>query len=419
MASELIIFVGSSKRVQTIKNPFTFEEREGLIEDALRDRFNAEDKASEWTQEYSPDVMDRVKILPLRDYMYNDGKWVSEVYAKATAAGAPSNHNTCLIGCFKDDSSYYLEMFPKWSFEQVPLLRGGLSSTEIRERMFESAWALGLSVRGFEFDLPGYEVSGFPMKDVLEHDPTLITKALDEARRDSERFTSDDERREIMAMRTLEPVADRMEDEDVYWLSALEDPFGFGGTMARSTRDSMSCWTLGIGNVQGAGTRTHLIQEHAHYRDYKEKWANAPYKPTFNTVDVIAVKSGCVLLVKRGMHPGKGLWALPGGFLNPDEKIREGALRELREETSLSGHHDDLEAAIEEMKVYDHPKRSLRGRTITFCHLMDLGYGQLPDVESGSDADHVEWVPLADVWQMEGQFFEDHMQMLHDMLSRY
>ena len=52
-----------------------------------------------------------------------------------------------------------------------------------------------------------------------------------------------------------------------------------------------------------------------------------------------------VLLVRRGGEPYKGQWAFPGGFLRIDESAKEGALRELREETALEP------AAIEQLGV--------------------------------------------------------------------
>ncbi|MCQ2392494.1 MAG: NUDIX domain-containing protein, partial [Kiritimatiellae bacterium] len=45
-----------------------------------------------------------------------------------------------------------------------------------------------------------------------------------------------------------------------------------------------------------------------------------------------------ILLIKRGEWPHKGLWALPGGFIRPNESVDEGARRELHEETSLEAH---------------------------------------------------------------------------------
>ena len=48
-------------------------------------------------------------------------------------------------------------------------------------------------------------------------------------------------------------------------------------------------------------------------------------------------KSLQVLLIERGTEPFKGRWALPSGFLNPDESAEEGAIRELTEETGHYG----------------------------------------------------------------------------------
>jgi ADP-ribose pyrophosphatase YjhB (NUDIX family) len=46
-------------------------------------------------------------------------------------------------------------------------------------------------------------------------------------------------------------------------------------------------------------------------------------------------KAGEVMLIKRGIEPGLGLWAQPGGFLEIDETVREAAVRETLEETGL------------------------------------------------------------------------------------
>src|SRR5690606_563779 len=62
-----------------------------------------------------------------------------------------------------------------------------------------------------------------------------------------------------------------------------------------------------------------LREEYAHIKEYKRSWSAAPYAPTFVTCDAVVIASGHVLVVKRGENPGKGLYALPGGFLNQNE----------------------------------------------------------------------------------------------------
>jgi 8-oxo-dGTP diphosphatase len=53
-------------------------------------------------------------------------------------------------------------------------------------------------------------------------------------------------------------------------------------------------------------------------------------------VGAVVIKDGKVLLVKRGIEPNKGFWAIPGGSLNLGETLQEGAEREIMEETGIT-----------------------------------------------------------------------------------
>ncbi|WP_265943857.1 bifunctional nicotinamide-nucleotide adenylyltransferase/Nudix hydroxylase [Dechloromonas sp. A34] len=156
-----------------------------------------------------------------------------------------------------------------------------------------------------------------------------------------------------------------------------------------------------------------LRGEHLAIEDNKRIWGSGP----FVTVDAVVTAADHVLLVERGQAPGKGLWALPGGFLEPRERVLQGAIRELREETGLALLDSTLEAALTEVAVFDHPDRSLRGRTITHAHRFELGQCRLPEVAGADDAALAKWVPVAELPAMEGLFFEDHFNILDHFLS--
>jgi bifunctional NMN adenylyltransferase/nudix hydrolase len=160
-----------------------------------------------------------------------------------------------------------------------------------------------------------------------------------------------------------------------------------------------------------------LEQEYEMVKRYKESWAAAPFPPTFMTVDTVVVQSGHILLVKRGDMPGKGQWALPGGFLNQDETMLDGAIRELREETRIKVPVPVLKGSIKSSKTFDAPNRSTRGRTITQAFFIDLGVGELPKVKTSrnpndinDDAEEAKWVPLSKIFQKD--LFEDHFHII-------
>lgn len=159
------------------------------------------------------------------------------------------------------------------------------------------------------------------------------------------------------------------------------------------------------------------LDEFHHVESYRAAWASAPYPPIFVTVDAVVAHSGHVLLVKRKAQPGRGLWALPGGFVDQNETLREAALRELREETRLKIPAAVLRGSLRGEAVFDHPDRSLRGRTITHAFYFDFPSGELPGVRGSDDAARARWIPVAEVQGIRESLFEDHFFILEHFLG--
>jgi bifunctional NMN adenylyltransferase/nudix hydrolase len=161
-----------------------------------------------------------------------------------------------------------------------------------------------------------------------------------------------------------------------------------------------------------------LVREYKFIKDYRARWAGTPYPPTFVTVDAVVIHSGHVLLVQRAGEPGRNLWALPGGFVDGAETLQTAVVRELREETSLQIADPLLKSALRNREVFDHPDRSLRGRTITHAFHFDFPAGELPAVRGGDDAGQARWVPISEAMEMDEQFYDDHFHILEHFLGR-
>ena len=160
-----------------------------------------------------------------------------------------------------------------------------------------------------------------------------------------------------------------------------------------------------------------LLEEAEFLADYPARWGHGP----FVTADAVVVQSGHVLLVQRGRAPGKGLLALPGGFVNPAERIRDAAIRELREETAISDGKGQIPPAMlasfiadARTRVFDAPNRSLRGRIITHAFLFRLPERRkLFSVKGGDDAAHAQWYRFGDL--SPDMLFEDHWAIIEEM----
>lgn len=112
-----------------------------------------------------------------------------------------------------------------------------------------------------------------------------------------------------------------------------------------------------------------------------------------------------VLLVKRGLEPYKGQWAFPGGFLKMDESAQEGALRELKEETTLGT------SAIRELGVFSTVDRDPRERVITIAYYALI---RPSEVIGGDDAEEAAWFPIVSLPKLAF----DHRQIFDAAIER-
>jgi bifunctional NMN adenylyltransferase/nudix hydrolase len=160
-----------------------------------------------------------------------------------------------------------------------------------------------------------------------------------------------------------------------------------------------------------------LLDEYRYIQEYKEAWSQAPYAPIFVTVDAVVICLDHILLVQRKHQPGKGLWALPGGFLEPEERVLDGIMRELDEETTLGCSSQVLRESLQKIQVFDYPDRSLRGRTITHAGYFKIEDDPLPEIQAADDAADTKWVKLETFWKMPEQMMDDHYQIVRTLIG--
>lgn len=192
-------------------------------------------------------------------------------------------------------------------------------------------------------------------------------------------------------------------------------PALFGGGdipegLPRATQHFLRTWWNGAEHQR-------LREEWAQLQREKKAWSVAPYPVVLVTVDAVVRAAGHVILIRRGRAPGKGLRALPGGFVDPEESVYDAAVRELVEETRFGLDAGRMRAAFRGVQVFDDPWRSQRGRVITHAHYFDLGDGALPAVQGGDDAADAAWVPIAELRGLEAQFMDDHFQILQHFIG--
>jgi 8-oxo-dGTP diphosphatase len=118
-----------------------------------------------------------------------------------------------------------------------------------------------------------------------------------------------------------------------------------------------------------------------------------------------------VLLINRSV-PTAGQLALPGGFVLPEEDLRDGALRELADETSV---RVDVRH-LEQLKTYGRPGRDPRGRAVSVAYLAVTP--DLPEPRAGTDAIGAGWHPVPRLLSRPGSLAFDHDAILADGVER-
>jgi bifunctional NMN adenylyltransferase/nudix hydrolase len=321
-SDRVLVIIGSAGQARTIKNPWSYEERQGLIRS-----WSLSDGAG-----LSESERNRLIFAPLIDTPYNDQIWLSNVQKSVNAALSemPEETEVFLTGADKDDSSYYLHMFPSYKMDlcNAALHQDGtpMAATAIRDKYF----------------------SGSPLPKILPETASFLAE-------------------------------------------------------------------FKIGSAEAFG---QLVREYDHIQAYKTSWASVPYAPTFHTVDAVVVQNGHILLTQRKHEPGRGLYALPGGFIGVDESLFDACIRELREETRLKVPDPILRSNFVRREIFDAPGRSLRGRTITTAHLFSLNPNHdLHPVKGSDDAEWAGWVELGQISNMRASMFEDHFDIIETMIS--
>lgn len=152
------------------------------------------------------------------------------------------------------------------------------------------------------------------------------------------------------------------------------------------------------------------------YQKEKVLFKDYPFPDTlnFNCSDAILECQGHVLLIQRKFAPGRGAWALPGGFRNQRETFLECAIRELMEETNVRVPEKVLRGSIVKTELFDDPKRSFgipRNTMAVYMRINPNPDFSLPRANGADDAALCKWVPLTDALNTI-EMYDDHKDIL-------
>ena len=133
------------------------------------------------------------------------------------------------------------------------------------------------------------------------------------------------------------------------------------------------------------------------------------------TVDVVILTMSAsrlhVLLVRRGVAPFEGMWAIPGGFKRPTETLDDAAKRELAEETGVDG-----ASLLTQFGAYGDPERDPRMNVVTVAYLAVLR--EVGGVVAGTDAADAALVPVSEALNGKIELAFDHARIVRNAVER-
>lgn len=160
----------------------------------------------------------------------------------------------------------------------------------------------------------------------------------------------------------------------------------------------------------------YLRKEQNYYTKYWKSWECAPFPYIQVTVDALVTHLDKILMVRRGIIPGQGQLAFPGGFIEPHEPLADACIRELCEETNIKVPVAVLHNSIKTVRVFSDPYRAARGRVLTHSFHISLDPSmKQPKVDGGDDAKAAFWAPMSKVDP--AHVFEDHYFIMQNMFG--
>jgi len=215
----------------------------------------------------TPSALEKVVIVPARDILYNDPAWEQSIQ-EIVSSVSEEDDVVNIIGYTKDETSYYINAFPQWDTIEMENIED-LHATDIRRAMFEDR----------DFD---EEIGKFLPRGIHDYIKSfMLTVEYDKLLEEWE--CEEKNIRQWNQKKMLE-----------YFIKEELDTFEEG--------------------EQEVVLRTLAL--------LSKKYVVAPYANIRQTVDMVVVKSGHVLLIRRKHTPGKGLYAIPGGYLEEKEWSR-------------------------------------------------------------------------------------------------
>lgn len=159
-----------------------------------------------------------------------------------------------------------------------------------------------------------------------------------------------------------------------------------------------------------------VYEDWNYFKKEKELFSDYPFPETlnFNCADTILECAGHVLLIQRARAPGRGTWALPGGFKNANETFIDCAIRELQEETNVRVPEKVLRGSIVSTKLFDSPNRGNGIPRNTFCvHIrIDVNAdGSIPRANGADDAMDCGWYSINEVMNSMS-LYDDHSDII-------